>query len=441
MPSCTAADGSEIHYLDTRPGSGTPVIALTGDPVELPVRLIIPRLRRAEDVETLREHLQLDRVVLLGDAMGTPVALDYAARFPARVGALALLTPPADAEPAGLTAPVLVADPGALVPFLQRAVTADWYRDFAVRQAHGESPTYERLSNAVADDDELLGLLTELPEPKRQPNLLFGVVRLLGGPVADLAAFHDFVVARWAEIAEQMRTRATQTNESGRTALLLPLLAALPQPIALIEVGASAGLNLYPDRYAFRYGDHTVGTGSPVMECDLTGLTPPDTLPTVVWRAGLDRNPLDVTDPDDVAWLDALIWPEHTDRRDRLHAAVEVARADPPHLVRGDLLDTLPALVEQAPAGATPVVFHSAVLYQVPQPARDRFLALVRELPVRWISIESSGTVPFDDVPPSPDNLAHNVLALDGTPLAWTHGHGRSLTWFGAAPAASQPVD
>lgn len=431
MPSCTAADGTEIHYTDSRPGSGTPVIALTGDPVELPVRLITPRLRRAEDVEALREQLQLERLVLLGDALGTRTAVDYAARFPSRVGALAVTG--ADA-PAGLDVPVLAGQPDALVPFLQRAVTADWYWDFAVRQARGESPTYERLSLAVAGDDELLALLTELPEPKRQPNLLFGVVRLLGGPVGDPAAFHDFVVARWAEIAGQMRTRATQTNESGRTALLLPLLAALPQPIALIEVGAAAGLNLYPDRYAFRYGEHTVGAGSPVMECDLTGLTPPDTLPTVVWRAGLDRNPLDVTDPGDMAWLDALIWPEHTDRRDRLHAAVEVARADPPHLVRGDLLDTLPALVEQAPAGATVVVFHSAVLYQVPQPARDQFVALVRSLPVHWISVESSGTLPLDGIPPGPDNLSHNVLALDGTPLAWTHGHGRSLTWFGVTP-------
>jgi pimeloyl-ACP methyl ester carboxylesterase len=418
VPFYTGADGALLPYEDSRPGSGGPVIALD-DVGDRPVRVVRPRLRAAEDVEALRGRLDLERVVLLADGDGTGLARDYAARFPERVGAL------------------LIGRPDDRV--LERAVTREWYWDFGVRQARGESPTYERLSAAVAGDDEILDLLTGLPEPKRQPNLLYGVVRLLGGPVADPAAFHDFVVTRWPEIAAQMRVRATQTNETGRCALLLPVLAALPQPIALIEVGASAGLNLYPDRYAYRYGGHTVGAGSPVLDCDLTGVTPPDTLPEVVWRAGLDRNPLDVTDDGDMAWLDALIWPEHEHRRDRFRAAVAVARADPPRLVRGDLLDTLPGLVAEAPAGATVVVFHSAVLYQVPPPARDRFLALVRSLPVRWISIEAPAVVPVGDLPPGPGDLAHNVLALDGTPLAWTHGHGRSMTWFGPTPAALLP--
>ena len=108
-----------------------------------------------------------------------------------------------------------------------------------------------------------------------------------------------------------MRARATQTNEAGRCAVLLPVLAALPQPLALLEVGASAGLCLYPDRYAYRYGDQVLGAGEPVLDCAATGVAPPPARPEVVWRAGLDLNPLDVTDPADVAWLDALIWPEH----------------------------------------------------------------------------------------------------------------------------------
>ncbi|PYC61748.1 hypothetical protein C7C45_33155, partial [Micromonospora arborensis] len=107
-------------------------------------------------------------------------------------------------------------------------------------------------------------------------------------------------------------------------------LAALPQPIALLEVGASAGLNLYPDRYAYRYGDHQVGSGEPVLECAASGLEPPVRVPQVVWRAGLDLNPPDVTDPDDVSWLDALIWPEHAHRRARPRAAAAGAAADPP---------------------------------------------------------------------------------------------------------------
>jgi hypothetical protein len=211
--------------------------------------------------------------------------------------------------------------------------TAAVYAEFAAREAHGVSPSYERLSIAVSRDDELLGLLGGLTPAKRQPNLLFGVVRFLGGPVGDPAAFRRYAIENWPVIEEQMRSRATQTNEPGRCAVLLPVLAALPQPLALIDVGASAGLCLYPDRYSYRYGDHRIGTGDPVLECAASGLGLPALLPEVAWRAGLGLNPLDVTDPADLRWLDALIWPEHTHRRARLRAAAARVAADPPLLV------------------------------------------------------------------------------------------------------------
>jgi hypothetical protein len=308
--------------------------------------------------------------------------------------------------------------------------TATTYAEFAAHEAHGVSPAYERLSHAVSRDDDVLARLDALPPAKRQPNLLFGVVRFLGGPVEDPDAFHDYTVANWPAIEAEMRTRATQTNEAGRCAVLLPVLATLPQPLALLEVGASAGLCLYPDRYAYRYGDHVVGTGVPVLDCVATGVVPPVGVPEVVWRAGLDLNPLDVTDPADVAWLDALIWPEHAHRRARLRAAAAVAAADPPLLVRGDLVDDLPALAAQAPAGATLVVFHTSVMFYVPAPRRAAFVDLVRELPGHWIANESPGVLPYDTLPEPPGDALHSVLALDGTPLAWTRPHGQAITWF-----------
>ncbi|MFK3979506.1 DUF2332 domain-containing protein [Micromonospora sp. NPDC050397] len=317
--------------------------------------------------------------------------------------------------------------------------TATRYAEFAAREAQGVSPAYERMSLAVSRDDDLLALLDTLPPAKRQPNLLFGVVRLLGGPVEDPAAFRDYTLTNWPAVAAQMGTRATQTNEAGRCAVLLPVLAALPQPLALIEVGASAGLCLYPDRYAYRYRlgtggnatEHTLGTGEPVLECTATGLAPPVGLPRVVWRTGLDLNPLDVTDPTDVAWLDALIWPEHTHRRARLRAAASVASTDPPLLVRGDLVDDLPALAARAPADATLVVLHTSVLYQVPAPRREAFVDLVRDLPGHWIANEDPDVLPYDRLPDRPGEAMYNVLALDGKPLAWTRGHGQEIVWFG----------
>jgi hypothetical protein len=308
---------------------------------------------------------------------------------------------------------------------------ATGYADFAALEARGVSATYERLAAAVSRDDDVLALLATLPPAKRQPQLLFGVVRLLGGPVADPAAFHDYTVAHWAAIAAELRARTTQTNEPGRCAVLLPVLAALPQPLALLEVGASAGLCLYPDRYAYRYGDHVLGAGAPVLDCDLTGCPPPVRRPGVVWRAGLDLNPLDVTAPADLAWLDALIWPEHTHRRARLRAAAAVAAADPPLLVHGDLVDDLAGLAARAPAGATLVVFHSSVLYQVPSPRQRAFAEAVRALPGHWLANDTPDLATGRALPEPPGAATHNLLTLDGTPLAWTRSHGQAAAWFG----------
>ena len=95
-----------------------------------------------------------------------------------------------------------------------------------------------------------------------------------------------------------MMARRTQTNEVARCATLLPTLARLPGPLALIEVGASAGLLLLVDRYSYDYGAHTITSpevDAPVLRCDARGAVPiPAQLPEVVWRAGLDLNPLDV---------------------------------------------------------------------------------------------------------------------------------------------------
>jgi hypothetical protein len=305
------------------------------------------------------------------------------------------------------------------------------YAEFAARETRGVSPAYERLSLAVSRDDEVLALLGTLPPAKRQPNLLFGVVRFLGGPVGNPAAFHHFVVTNWPAVEAQMRTRATQTNEAGRCAILLPVLAALPQPLALLDVGASAGLCLYPDRCSYRYGDHRVGAGGPLLDCAATGMALPAARPEVAWRAGLDLNPLDVTDPADFAWLEALIWPEHAHRRARLRSAAALAAAEPPLLVRGDLVDDLPALAAQAPAGATLVVFHTSMMYQVPVPRREAFIAAVRTLPGHWIAIEAPDVLTYQTLPAPPDGALWNVLALDGTPLAWTSSHGQAISWFG----------
>jgi hypothetical protein len=315
--------------------------------------------------------------------------------------------------------------------------TAEQYRRFAAVEARGQSAPYDMLAGHIADDAELLALIDQLPASKRQPNLLLGAVRFLGGPVGDYRDFRAWTSAEWDQVQQTMLGRLTQTNEPGRCATLLPLLATLPQPLALIEVGASAGLCLYPDRYRYRYdGGPLLGPADSqvVLDCRTDGRVPlPGQLPSVAWRAGIDLNPLDVNSADDVRWLECLVWPEQYERLRRLRGAVRIARAEPAHLVRGDLNQAVEDLVAQVPAGATPVIFHSAVLAYLPTEAQESFAETVRALPGHWIANEAPRVLPSvgRHLPRSvPEDRAAFILALDGQPVAFTGPHGQSLDWF-----------
>jgi Uncharacterized protein conserved in bacteria (DUF2332) len=134
--------------------------------------------------------------------------------------------------------------------------TEENYRRFAAREARGRSALYEQLAGGVVDDPELLAFLAGLPQEKRQPNLLLAAVRYLAGVQPGYDAFRAVVLDRRDEVAATMLVRHTQTNEPARCATLLPALASLRQPLALLEVGASAGLCLLPDRYSYDYGTY-----------------------------------------------------------------------------------------------------------------------------------------------------------------------------------------
>jgi hypothetical protein len=234
--------------------------------------------------------------------------------------------------------------------------------------------------------------------------------------------------------------RSTQTNEVGRLATLLPAFAlAVPSgPMALIEVGASAGLNLFPDEwgYAWSTPEAEVTLGPvPHLGCEVTGLAPlPAVLPHVAWRAGVDLHPLDVTDADAMAWLQTLVWPEQQQRRNRLAHAVEVALAAPPRIVPGNLLDELPGLVTEAAAHGTVLVFHSAVAAYLPGPDRERMHQLLRDLVAdgacHWVSNEAPGIFPSIAAAAPPPTPRRFELAVDGRVVAHTHGHGRDLRWL-----------
>jgi hypothetical protein len=307
------------------------------------------------------------------------------------------------------------------------------FRRFAEVEAHGSSPLYEAFALGVAADASALGFIAALPEAKRQPNLLFAALRHVCGTPTDWPAFRALLRAHPEQIRATMLERRTQTNEPGRCATLLPVLARLPQPLALLEVGAAAGLCLLPDCYGYDYGVRQLAPPSadaPAFACSVNAATPvPPQHIRVAWRLGLDLHPLKVTDAGHCAWLETLVWPEHSVRLQRLRAALAVARREAPRVLHGDLLRDLARCVRQAPATATLVVYHSAVLaYVAEAELREQFAAAVRRTGAVWVSNEAPGVFPSMAAPRGP--RGGFLLSVNGVPQAWTDPHGNWVEWI-----------
>lgn len=303
------------------------------------------------------------------------------------------------------------------------------------------SPCYQAWAAGIAEDPEALAVLSELPTLKQQANLVFAATRRHGlepGPYASLRTL--LLGAEWPAVHATILARRTQTNEVARLTALTPALATLrDEPLALVELGASAGLCLYPDRYDYVWqgAGELTGSGGPTLQIPTTGPIPvPARPPRIAARVGVDLNPLDITDEDDIAWLLTLIWPEHDERRARLAAAIEVARAEPPQLLAGDMIDRLDEALEVAAAsGGTPVVHHSAAVAYLEESERRRLEHRLRTLVAagscHWISLEGARVIPSlaETAPRAAEPDHRFCLAVDGRAVAWFQGHGAALEW------------
>lgn len=314
--------------------------------------------------------------------------------------------------------------------------TAERYLRWAEIEVKELSPIFYDWATSIAEDPTVVGLIDELPRLKRQPNLVFAAARFCGAPVGPYADLRSWLLLHWSEVKPVILERATQTNEAGRCAVLLPVLSRLEGPLALIEAGASAGLCLYPDKYSYRYEtgngdislDPETGPSTVELTCRIDADSVPDRLPTIVSRAGIDLNPVDVRDPAQLEWLETLIWPEHDERRRRLRAAAKLLTAEPPQLVKGDLLDNIRALIAEAPKESHVVVFHSAVLLYLDPERRAQFVNVMKSMPhVTWISNEAEDVLPTvaSQLPGSVNG--RTVLSVNGKPRAVVGPHGQSF--------------
>jgi len=337
------------------------------------------------------------------------------------------------------------------------AAIADFYRVFADFSLKGYAPRYEAMVRAAADNTEVIELVAQAPPEAHVPNDLHVAARYLTllDPSLPLAAvyepdfvgdatapFCDLILSHKAEILELLATRYVQTNEVNRTAAIAPLVNRIAEraqsPIALIDVGCSGGLNLLLDRYRINVGNvglgpldarlhlHAENRGAPVTA------TPAD----IEWRRGIDRNPIDLTDPDEARWLESLVWPDQPERLARLRAAIEEAQANPLPLVKADAVEGLRAALADAPADLLALVVTTWVVFCFPEDLRREFEATILEAdrPTAWLAMEMAGVVPGIDLPPAPDDdgeVSAMTLVTGGAGrkptrefLGWTHPHG-----------------
>src|SRR5215208_2541411 len=268
------------------------------------------------------------------------------------------------------------------------------------------------------------------------PDVADGTART-GDPVS---AFRRFCLERRSEIRALIASRRVQTNEVGRSACLLPAFALASEtarglPLALVEVGASAGLNLLFDRYAYDYGEGVVrgdAASSVRISCSLRGeaIPPlPEAMLRIASRVGVDLDPVDVRDPDARLWQRALIWPEHTTRADNLRRALQIAQETPPPVVAGDALALLPGILDSIPEDAAPCVFHTHAVYQFAPEERHRLYALLVERSARRDLVVRIGMEPSD----AGSSVLCASIYRHGRPtkqrLAECDYHGAWLAW------------
>jgi hypothetical protein len=323
------------------------------------------------------------------------------------------------------------------------------------------SPLYEQLSARVAADPDILALVLEADRSTQVENLLFGAVHflLLGGAAHPLAEFYAslspsprppqeayphfraFCLDHAETIGQLVTTQRVQTNEVQRCTALIPAFELVfrqggKRPLTLVEIGASAGLNLLWDHYHYDYGQAgAVGQDqAPVrLACEVRGNEAPPlpvVFPAVAHRVGIDINPVDVNDETVVRWLKALIWPEHTDRARLLAQAIEVARRKPVALLKGNAAEVLLEVVAGLPQETNLCIYHSYTLNQCPQPVRDQIndllLSLSRErsffrLSLEWYARQSQPQLELYGY--TPDQVQQQLLA-------YCESHGRWLEWL-----------
>jgi hypothetical protein len=321
----------------------------------------------------------------------------------------------------------------------------------------GPSPLYERVLRGVVVDLQSGGVSADLLTGRGDDPLgsaltlrFLGAVHriVLDGRAAELAAFYPSVggqstgdpvpaflttVRRHHDEVNRRISDGVQTNEVGRSAVLVGGYARRTSlPLRVLELGASAGLNLRWDHFAYDNGRVVAGDpDSPVRFHGVWEGDPPE-LPTtfdVVERAGCDRNPIDATTAEGRLTLMSYVWPDQVARFERLEAAIEVARRVPATVEQANAPDWITSRLALPVPGVATVVVHSIVLQYLSADERRVLRAAIvgaggrasGAAPLAWLRMEPGGEqaeVRLTTWPHGEDQLLGRA-GYHGDPIVW----------------------
>lgn len=329
------------------------------------------------------------------------------------------------------------------------------FRNFAITECKNSSKLYEFLSFEISEDDEILELAEHAREGQPSSNLLFGAVHflLLKGKEHYLREFYPSIVEKPRNVEESflafkdfcrqfsdeiiplLQEKLLQTNEVRRCSYLFPtfqhIFDVVGKPLALIEIGTSAGLQLLWDQYSYSYGTNEVfGNKESTLHitAEVRGHKTPnlqDFIPPVATRIGIDLHPIDLRDGENALWLKALIWPEHHERQELFEKGTDYVKTNELRLIQGNGVELLHDVSKEFPREYAICVFHTHVANQMPSEAKTRLLEQISR-----IGAEREIFHLYNNIQ---DRYLHLDYYLDGKEyknvVGETEGHGRWFTW------------
>jgi hypothetical protein len=332
------------------------------------------------------------------------------------------------------------------------------YRFALAPEDYERLPFYSALLHDLERDPLALDLLASVRVEQRNPMLVLAALQLaalrghpilgpiyddarhgvLGDPESAAERVVDVLNAAPGLVRDELG-RSTQTNEPGRSAVIQAVVADVAsgaKEINLIEVGTSAGINLYFDRFTVR--DHDDGRALTLVCEDVTPIDRSRPLPEVLTRVGIDPNPLDLSNEEDRLWLKACLWPEQRRRHDRFDAIVAAKPSWPDlTMLRGRAMDRLNDAFEFVDPSALTVIMNTWTAFYFTDDERAEYFSEVSRRcahdNVAWLSIESTMVKwPHVEVDAQAGQRAASQVVVTrsgGSPVrwGWCHAHGRWL--------------